>query len=74
MTAKFPVAYTIIQCASVPHLKLSGSVETKLWTKKVGDFSVVLDGKVGRWVFFSLLSVEFNSSCVYIFSQWGSVP
>ena len=65
MTANFHVTHTIIKCASAPHLKLSGSAETELWAKKV-DFSVVLDGKMGRWVFFLLLSVQFNSLCLHL--------
>ena len=41
-----------IQRVSVPNLKLFGPMITELWAKKVGEFSIMLYGKMGWWALF----------------------
>ena len=36
-----------VQCVSVPDLKLFGPMNTELWAKEVGEFSVMFYGKMG---------------------------
>ena len=47
LTPNFDMAYKTIQRVSVPNLKLFVSIKTELWAKKVEEFSVMLDGKMG---------------------------
>ena len=43
----FDMAYKIIQCVSVPNLKLFGSIKTELRAKEVGEFFITLYEKLG---------------------------
>ena len=43
----FDMAYKTIQRVSVPNMKLFESTKTKLWAKEVGEFSIMLYGKMG---------------------------
>ena len=48
---KFVVACKTIQCISVLNLKFFGSMKTELWAEKVGEFSIMLHGKMGWWTY-----------------------
>ena len=43
----FGVTYKAIQRASVSNLKLFGPMTRELWEKEVGEFSIMLYGKMG---------------------------
>ena len=43
----FGIAYKTIQRVSVPNLNLFGPVKTELRAKEVGEFSIMLYGKIG---------------------------
>ena len=43
----FDIAYKTIQCVSVPNLNLFGPMKTELLAKEVGEFSIMLYGKIG---------------------------
>ena len=45
----FGMACKTIQLVYVPNLKLFGPMKTELWVKEVGEFSIMLYGKMGRW-------------------------
>ena len=36
-----------IQSVSVPNLKSFGPINTELWAKEAGEFSIMLNGKMG---------------------------
>ena len=41
------MAYTTIKCVSVPNLKSLEPTKTELQAKEVGEFSIMLYGKMG---------------------------
>ena len=45
----FDMGCETIQSVSVPHLKLFRPIQTKLWAKKFGEFSIMQYGKMGWW-------------------------
>ena len=63
----FDVACKTIQCVAVPNLNLIGPMNTELWAKEVGEFSVTLFGKMGWWAFFCPPSWLPQYKCMEIF-------
>ena len=47
----FDMAYKTTQRVSVPDLELFGSTKAELWAQEVGEFSVMLYGKMDWWTF-----------------------
>ena len=50
------MTYKTIKRVSVPNLKSFGPKKTELRAKEVGEFSVMLCGKINVWGFSKLLS------------------
>ena len=62
----FNMTYQTIQCISVPHLRLFGPMKTDLWVIEVGEFSIMLYGKMGWKAFFWLLTWLLQYKCIEI--------
>ena len=41
-----------MQLVFIPNRKLFGQMKTELWSNKVGEFSVMLYGRMSWWAFF----------------------
>ena len=41
---------TVVQYVSLPNLNSSRPSKRDLWAKEVGDFFIMLFGKMGRWI------------------------
>ena len=48
----FDLVYKTIEGVSVPNSRLFGLMNTELWAKEVGEFSITLYRKMGWWAFF----------------------
>ena len=51
----FDMAYRTIKRVSVPNLNSFGPTKTELQAKEVGEFSIMLYGKIGWWHSLALL-------------------
>ena len=63
----FDMACKTIQRVSVSNLKLFRPMNTELWAKEFGEFSITLHGKMGWRAFFCPPSWLPQFNCVEIF-------